>query len=226
MPPLKNEAGKIYNSWTVLSYAGSSDFGFRSLWLCRCKCGVEKTVAANNLRRGSSRSCGQCESPRSMKRARIEVKVGDKFGLWEVTNTVVPLDKNRCRRVLARCKCGIERAVNISGLVSGRSSSHSYACGRSFSHVYTRPAEPTYTRRMKIIEQKDLAPYVPGTEYQGFPPRRPGCELPLPKAKKIEHTAAFGNWGRNSPGPKPGGDGSHHVGVRDYEEYSIGDPGD
>jgi hypothetical protein len=29
-------------------------------WICRCECGIEKTILAKSLERGASRSCGKC----------------------------------------------------------------------------------------------------------------------------------------------------------------------
>jgi hypothetical protein len=49
--------GKVFTRLTVLARAlnGSSD---RTMWYCRCECGTTKIVAANQLRRGKTKSCG------------------------------------------------------------------------------------------------------------------------------------------------------------------------
>lgn len=52
MSRLIDETNKVYNDWTVLSYAG------KSKWLCKCNCGKEKTVAIATLKNGTSKNCG------------------------------------------------------------------------------------------------------------------------------------------------------------------------
>ena len=57
MPKANDLTGKRYNRWTVLRRSGSTKNG-HAVWLCRCDCGQEREVLANNLRRGESVSCG------------------------------------------------------------------------------------------------------------------------------------------------------------------------
>lgn len=52
----KDLSGQKFGRWTVLEYAGDSNC--YSYFLCRCECGVEKTVLGTNLKRGISTSCG------------------------------------------------------------------------------------------------------------------------------------------------------------------------
>lgn len=52
----KNEAGKRYGRWLVISFAGIKNRN--ALWLCRCDCGVEREVKGYSLRGGISKSCG------------------------------------------------------------------------------------------------------------------------------------------------------------------------
>jgi hypothetical protein len=60
-------AGRKFYRWSVVSRAGSSQRG-RTLWLCRCECGVERKVEAMNLLQHKSKSCGCLRSePFAMK---------------------------------------------------------------------------------------------------------------------------------------------------------------
>lgn len=52
----KIESGAVYGWWTVVG-PGEMRRSHR-LYVCRCKCGVEKQIDGVNLRRGDSRSCG------------------------------------------------------------------------------------------------------------------------------------------------------------------------
>lgn len=49
-------AGKTFGKLTVLEKSVKS--GKNTSWLCRCVCGVEKSILAYNLTSGKSRSCG------------------------------------------------------------------------------------------------------------------------------------------------------------------------
>lgn len=48
--------GRKFGEWSVVRYVGGSR------WLCRCKCGREKTVDGYTLRKGSTTKCHRCAS--------------------------------------------------------------------------------------------------------------------------------------------------------------------
>lgn len=48
--------GKQFGRWTVISFAEKR--GKHPYWLCECLCGNQGVIAATNLTRGLSRSCG------------------------------------------------------------------------------------------------------------------------------------------------------------------------
>jgi len=54
---LVNLAGKPFGRWIVLGKA-PSNLHKQTMWLCRCECGTERAVNAQNLRVGKSTSCG------------------------------------------------------------------------------------------------------------------------------------------------------------------------
>lgn len=51
----------VFGKWTVIGKAESKPDGSLR-WLCRCECGNERPVAANALRRGSSKQCKECSA--------------------------------------------------------------------------------------------------------------------------------------------------------------------
>jgi hypothetical protein len=55
--PVVNLTGQRFQRLTVLKEAGRDNQG-RALWLCRCACGVVKTIPSRHLRNGVIRSCG------------------------------------------------------------------------------------------------------------------------------------------------------------------------
>jgi len=59
---IKNIVGKEFNNWTVLSRVESDPKTKCSIWLCRCKCGVEKTVHYGALTTGQRKQCRKCSA--------------------------------------------------------------------------------------------------------------------------------------------------------------------
>ncbi len=55
-----NVPGDKFGDWTIVAAAESVRHGRR--WLCRCKCGREKSVGQGELRAGRSRSCQKCRN--------------------------------------------------------------------------------------------------------------------------------------------------------------------
>jgi hypothetical protein len=50
-------SGRIFGRLTVIEYKGRSK-SKKTLWLCHCECGKEKTVVGSNLVSGNTTSCG------------------------------------------------------------------------------------------------------------------------------------------------------------------------
>jgi len=59
--------GQKYGRWTVLQLAENDGNGIK--WLCRCDCGVERSVRANDLRQNKSLSCGCYNHEKIVERA-------------------------------------------------------------------------------------------------------------------------------------------------------------
>jgi hypothetical protein len=55
-PDAASLKGQRFGRWLVLKCGTTK--GKQVYWLCRCDCGTEKEVAANNLPNGASQSCG------------------------------------------------------------------------------------------------------------------------------------------------------------------------
>jgi hypothetical protein len=100
--------GLVLGKWTVLGKAESKPDGSLR-WLCRCECGNERPVAANALRRGSSKQCKECSSaslslPINPKAVRVYKTTtaqrekykttGTKFRLWRLYR-LSPEDYNK-----------------------------------------------------------------------------------------------------------------------------------
>lgn len=66
MTALVNLAGKQFGLWVVIQYEG------KQRWLCRCSCGIEKSVDGHSLRRGASTRCTKCQDRSVQKAAAIK----------------------------------------------------------------------------------------------------------------------------------------------------------
>jgi hypothetical protein len=53
-----DRTGERFGLWTVLGRAPSRYANRNTMWLCRCDCGAEATVAGCHLRTGISTNCG------------------------------------------------------------------------------------------------------------------------------------------------------------------------
>lgn len=82
MGKAKDLTGERFGRLTVVGFAGRGKNG-RALWFCRCDCGGGTIVFAENLRRGSTQSCGCIHKERTaainkthgMTKTRL-------FGIW------------------------------------------------------------------------------------------------------------------------------------------------
>lgn len=67
----RNLAGEKFGRWTVLGKEPILVFAKNGLrydkWMCRCECGLKKTVGGNDLRMGRSQGCAPCRWERQRK---------------------------------------------------------------------------------------------------------------------------------------------------------------
>jgi hypothetical protein len=60
MPAPIDLTGQRFGRWTVLRRAES--LGRHARWLCECSCGATRPIPSDDLRRGRTRDCGNCEA--------------------------------------------------------------------------------------------------------------------------------------------------------------------
>ena len=75
MPRFLDRTNIRYGRLVVVEHRGKDNRG-KHLWLCKCDCGNEKVVVADNLSSGKSKSCG------CLKKEFLSKK-GNQFGLYE-----------------------------------------------------------------------------------------------------------------------------------------------
>lgn len=111
--------GQKIERWTVLERDMSKPKG-SAFWICRCDCGVIKSIRGNSLRKKKCLTHPKCPFNTSQR----EDLTGKKFGRL----TVIRFDRtDQCKKVrwLCKCDCGEMRSVVAQQLTSG----HTKSCG-------------------------------------------------------------------------------------------------
>ncbi len=108
--------GKRFGKLTVLHQSERKSPRGELYWLCRCDCGNEKEILGNNLRRGLTSSCGDCDC----KKINYDL-TGQRFEML----TALHRSERRHGYWICRCDCGKLTEVLIHKLLSG----HTKSCG-------------------------------------------------------------------------------------------------
>lgn len=122
MPKFKDFTGQVFGFLTALCRVENDSKG-RTRWLCRCVCGKEKIVLANNLKQGKTKSCG-CNWNRG--RRVKEIPSGSRFGhltvIKSVGTKVLRYGDNKVinrQYFLCKCDCGNYKEISLSDLQVG-----------------------------------------------------------------------------------------------------------
>lgn len=95
----------------------------RVLWLCRCDCGNDVNILAENLKRGNSLSCG-CYNRERTSKTNFKNLSGQRFGRLIADYQV---GKTKGGNAIWSCTCDCGNIVNIAG---GRlQNSNTLSCG-------------------------------------------------------------------------------------------------
>lgn len=137
--------GQTFGHWTVLEPAEPDKYG-RAKWLCRCDCGKERVVTADNLRRGVSTSCGHARGENHRKDL-----IGQRFGRLTVTRYVRYSSTANSSIWRCRCDCGKETDVSGRNLMTG----HTTSCGCAMAEAQQSPA----ARVKALLESPLTGPY-------------------------------------------------------------------
>ena len=119
-------SGKRYGNLTVIQKLPSKVYPngrTMAMFLCRCDCGVEKTISATRLRTGKVTSCG-CMSEPPKRSCYLDDLTGQRFGRWTVmhrADSVVEPTGKKATVWHCKCDCGTERDIRAGSLKSGAS---------------------------------------------------------------------------------------------------------
>jgi hypothetical protein len=109
-PRFELQPGQTFERWTVLAQDEDGDY------LCRCSCGLTRTVSGRALKGGKSRSCG-CLASDINREQRTHDLVGRTFHRLTVVARAEVDRKDRRVSWLCRCTCGNEIVVPSARLV-------------------------------------------------------------------------------------------------------------
>jgi hypothetical protein len=153
MGTLEDLAGQTFGKWTVLK-RGVSRKNYKTTWLCRCECGVEKEVNSSSLTRGHSKSCRVCSNKgMSVKMSGKAFDLTDqKFGMLTVISRAADaVSGGRIRpHWLVKCDCGNQKILTSNQLLIGKTKS----CGcmsAEWSSTKNRKNEPHLTTAKQIF---------------------------------------------------------------------------
>lgn len=116
-----DRTGQRFGKLTVISYSGNSK------WLCRCDCGKELTVQANNLHSGHTISCG-CARKDAGENRKLDL-TGKRFGRLTVLKRAGYHETGHTALWECVCECGNSITVRGTNLRTGATKS----CG-CYSH--------------------------------------------------------------------------------------------
>ena len=119
--------GKKFGMLTVTGLKNIHPKTKKAYCNCVCDCGKEKTVRADSLLAGHTKSCG-CALKKTLSEKRHDL-VGEKFGRLTVIEYFGPHKKNRTPMYLCKCDCGKNKTVRGYNLTGNRTKS--CGCGQA-----------------------------------------------------------------------------------------------
>lgn len=114
--------GKKFGYLTVLKDSGERYNQHNVLWECRCECGKVIKVAANDLLKGSTKSCG-CKKKELRHETRAKKMIGQKFGKLTIVAQTDQQDIDLSYKYLCQCDCGNTKIFSGTHLRNGNVSS-------------------------------------------------------------------------------------------------------
>ncbi len=112
-----NRVGNRYGKLLVIREDCNRGGRGQIKWVCKCDCGTTSSVLADNLRTGTTRSCGCLRFEQTIN------EIGNVYGKLEVLGRAKNQSGTRSAYWLCYCDCGKEKVINGKSLRSGESKS-------------------------------------------------------------------------------------------------------
>ena len=112
--------GQTFGAWTVMSVDKNRHY----YYICKCECGIVKSVYKGSLKNGASRSCG-CKNHQNISDKRkkdAESHIGEKYGTLTILEDFI---KDQRHWYKCKCDCGAIIDVSATKLLNG----YTYSCG-------------------------------------------------------------------------------------------------
>lgn len=135
--------GRLFAAWLVIGPTPKR--GRRTYWHCRCSCGTEKEVLAQNLISGTSRCCG-CFNGTGPHSSPRPIAVGQIFGRLTVIAAADSRAKRGDKQWRCECECGTLVQHTTGLLNSGRIVS----CG-CYNREVCRNPDPVAAQRKQAF---------------------------------------------------------------------------
>lgn len=113
--------GEKYGRFTVVAKDNSASG--KTKWICKCDCGVVKSVISSNLRRGVTKSCGCLQRELQSTRQTID-RTGQVFGRLKV----IGKDGFKGGQVAWLCQCQCGNTVTVPSYYLGSGTTQSCGC--------------------------------------------------------------------------------------------------
>lgn len=123
MAKFKDMSGQTFGRLTALERFDNNKHN-HTIWLCRCICGKEVTIAQLDLARGKTKSCGCLNLEKISERSRKNI-AGHTFGRL---TAIEYSGSNKQGKAIWKCKCSCGKIVNVvqGHLASGDTKSCGY----------------------------------------------------------------------------------------------------
>lgn len=113
----KIKVGDKFNKLKIVEFLGYDKWGKNKLVRCLCKCGKESITSLSSVKRGHTKTCGNCN----------RVEIGDVFGKLKVIGENGK-DNTFNRLMVCKCECGNINIVQATRLRTGNTKS----CGKCY----------------------------------------------------------------------------------------------
>ena len=124
--------GQQFGLWTVIRRDTEKEQKYKSThkkagtaqWICKCQCGLVRSIPTGNLRQGKSKGCPKCTAKTPSNYIDL---TGQKFGMLTVIKRYNQLKRGKywITKWVCQCECGNYTVVSSCHLRSG----HTQSCG-------------------------------------------------------------------------------------------------